>query len=169
MKARKKGGTSAPKDKSMEYKNGLAKKYAGEEATKLALYESQVDFITGRKARPKSGAGTYAMHAVYMSEFERKKVLHEKRAMGKMNRKERKEYKNTLAKNEEAANVIEKTVYLVYPLEVGTHFYRTKDGAENQLGKKYDRWILSELQCDYDDIRIISMKESEAVSILETM
>lgn len=169
MKARKKSGANAPKDKSMEYKNGLAKKYAGEEAAKLALYESQVEFITGRKARPRTGAGTYAMHAVYMSEFERKKALHEKRAMGKMNRKERKDYKNALAKNEEAANVIEKTVYLVYPLEIGAHFYRTKDGAENQLGKKYDRWIMSELQCDYENIKIVSMKESEAVSILATM
>lgn len=170
MKARKKGGASAPKDKNMEYKNGLAKKTAGAEAVRLALYESQNDFITGKKSLPKNGVGTYAMYAQNMRKYERKKMMQEKHAIGKMSRKERKDYKTALAlANNEKTTVIEKTVYLVFPLEVGAHFYRTKDGAENQLNKKYDRWIMSELQCNYDDIKIISMKESEAVSILETV
>lgn len=172
MKARKKGGASAPKDKTMEYKNGLAKKYAGEESTRLALYESQNDFITGKSPRPIDGAGTYALYAHNMRRYTRKKTMQEKHMIGKMSRKDRKEYKaaKTIGiENKKAATVIEKTVYLVYPLEVGAHFYRTKDGAENQLNKKYDRWIMSELQCNYDDIQIISLKESEAVSILETV
>ena len=166
MKTHKKGGASAPKDKNMEYKNGLAKKTAGAEAARFALYESQNDFITGKKPFPKNGVGTYAMHAQNMRRYERKKIMQEKHAVGKMSRKERKDYKAALANNEKAM-VIEKTVYLVFPLTKESHFYRTVDGANNQLNKKYDAWIMSELQCNYEDIQIISMKESEAMNILK--
>lgn len=167
MKARKKSGASAPKDKSMDYKNSLAKKYANEETTRLSLYESQCDFMTGRIERPKTGAGTYRAHANYMRNYPIKKALQERHEMARMNRKERREYKATKAENMKHVNApIEKTVFVVFPLEVGAHFYRTQDGANNAMNKKYDKWIMGELECDYEDIKIVSMKESEATTIL---
>lgn len=154
MKAKKKGGASAPKDKSMEYKNGLAKKYAGEEAAKLTLYESQIDFITGKKARPRTGAGTYAMHSKHMRKYAHMKTEAERRG-------------EIVSPTITISTVIEKTVYLVYPLTKESHLYRTKEGAENQLNKKYDKWIMSEISCNYEDICIKPMTESQAISILE--
>lgn len=154
MKARKKGGASAPKDKSMEYKNSIAKKYAGEEATRLSLYESQNDFIAGRLERPKSGAGTYAMHSKYMRKYAHMKKEAERRG-------------EVVNSTTTMSTVIEKTVYLVYPLTKDSYFCRTLDGANHQLNKKYDKWIMSEISCKYEDICIKTMTESQAISTLK--
>lgn len=167
MKTHKKSGASAPKDKSMDYKNSLAKKYAGEEATRLSLYESQCDFMTGALERPKTGAGTYRMYTNYMRNYPIKKARKERHEMARMNRKERREYKAAKAENVNHVTMpFEKTVFVVFPLEANARFYRTQDGANNAMNKKYDKWIMGELECDYEDIKIMSMKESEATAIL---
>lgn len=171
MKTHKKSGANAPKDKSMEYKNSIAKKYAGEEAIRLSLYESQNDFITGRLERPKSGAGTYALYTESMHKYAIKKAAQEKRALAKMNRKERKEYKaaKEQAENQSALTVsVEKTVYVVFPYNnFATPFCNTYEGAKYRLEKNYDAWIMSELECDYEDIRIETMPESQALALVK--
>lgn len=154
MKARKKSGASAPKDKTMDYKNSLAKKYAGEEATRLSLYESQCDYMTGALERPKTGAGTYSWYAKKMRKYNHMKTEAIRRG-----------------EIEKPATImpatIEKTVYLVYPLTKESHFFRTMDGANNCLNKKYDAWIMNEISCEYEDIYIKSMPESQADTILK--
>ncbi len=166
MKAHKKSGANAPKDKSMEYKNSLAKKYAGEEATRLSLWESQNDFMSGKKERPKNGAGTYARHSEYMRNYAIKKTREERRMIGKMGRKERRDYK--AAKQETINMPIEKNVYVVFPYDnFVVPFCNTIDGANHRLEKNYDAWIMNELQCEYEEIRIETMPESQALTLVK--
>lgn len=171
MKAHKKSGASAPKDKSMEYKNSIAKKYAGEEAIRLSLAESQNDFLTGKISIPRNGAGTYAMYAESMHKYALKKAAQEKRALAKMNRKERKEYKTAKAQaeNQSALTVsVEKSVYVVFPYnKFATPFCNTYEGAKYRLEKNYNAWIMSELECDYEEIRIETMPESQALTLIK--